>query len=512
MFSGCAPRRVEATPCAFARAAATLRRLFVAGLALPAFALLPLSVCASPPAASVVHITTFKQPPHWDEPWRAGQVSRATGTGFVIPGRRILSNAHVVSWAKEILVRGYQRSRSHIARVRFIAHDADLAVLEVEDPEFFAGIEALHLGGLPEVRSTVTTVGYPAGGDQISYTRGVVSRIESQLYAHVGNRSFLAVQTDAAINPGSSGGPVMQEGQVVGVAFQNRVWLENAGYFIPTPVVRHVLEDIEDGRYDGFPDVGILLSRLESDAYRRYLGLPAELDGQGARIDRVLPLPSAETLLRVDDVLLAVEGHAVGSDGTVLYEGNRVHSSTVFDSVQAGEAVHVEIFRDGTRLELDLPARIYTADRAEGTQYDRLPRYFVYAGLVFLPLSADYLSAISKVEQSAIQHPHLHYALYHHAEENPQERREETVVLARILPHPVNADLKLHEKSIVDRINGMRIESLDDVPRALEGETGPFHVIEFAVGGRFAVIEREKAAAAHPGIASAYGLASDRRL
>ena len=455
----------------------------------------------------MVHITTFKQRPHWDEPWRSGHVGGSTGTGFVIPGQRILTNAHVVSWAKEILVRGYQRSRSHVAHARYIAHDADLAVLEVEDPEFFASIEPLHLGVLPKVRSIVTTVGYPAGGDQISFTRGVVSRIESQPYAHIGNRTFLAVQTDAAINPGSSGGPVMQDDLVVGVAF-----LENTGYFIPTLLVRHVLEDIEDGRYDGFPDAGIMLSRLENAAYRRYLGLPEELEGQGARIDHILNVPSTEALLRVDDVLLAVGGHAVASDGTVLYEGNRVHAGTVFDAVQAGESVRMELFRDGERVKVDLPVHVYTADRAEGTQYDLHPRYFVYAGLVFLPLSADYLAAISEGEQSALQHPHLHHALHYRPYEQPEERRQESVVLHRILPHPVNADLKLHEKSIVDRVNGMRIERLADLPRALDAEAGSFHVIEFLGGGRFAIIDREAAEAAHPEIASTYGLPLDRRL
>ena len=490
-----------------------LLRVLAPLLTVAPLAFLSAPLPAAPPEASVVHITTFKQRPHWDEPWRSGHVSGSTGTGFVIAGNRILTNAHVVSWAKEILVRRHQRPGSHVAHARFLAHDADLAVLEVEDPEFFEGIDPLRLGGLPEVRSTVTTVGYPAGGDQISYTRGVVSRIESQPYAHVGNRSFLAVQTDAAINPGSSGGPVMQGERVVGVAFQNRTRLENTGYFIPTPVVRHVLEDIEDGRYDGFPDAGIMLSRLENDAYRRYLGLPAELDGQGARIDRILPVPSTEALLRVDDVLLEVQGHAVGSDGTVLYEGNRVHAGSVFDTVQAGETVRLGLFRDGGRMEIDLPVHVYTADRAEGTQYDRPPRYLVYAGLVFLPLSADYLAAAAGDRgQSAHLHPHLHYALHYHAYEHPEERRREVVVLARVLPHPVNADLKLHETSIVDRINGVRMEGIEDVPLALEGESGPFHVIEFLGGGRFAAIDREAADAAHPDIASAYGLVSDRRL
>ena len=498
-------------PRALRSALIAFRARLLAG-ALAFGVLVPVALPAAGPEASVVQITTFKQPPHWDEPWRSGHVRGSTGTGFVIAGKRIVTNAHVVSWAKEILVRSYQRPRSYVAQARFIAHDADLAILEVEDAEFFAGIEPLRLGGLPEVRSTVTTIGYPAGGDQISYTRGVVSRIESQPYAHIGNRSFLAVQTDAAINPGSSGGPVMQGDLVVGVAFQNRTRLENTGYFIPTLMVRHVLEDIEDGRYDGFPDVGVYLSRLENDAFRRYLRLPEALDGQGARIDHVLPVPTTEALLRVDDVLLAVEGRPVGSDGTVLYRGNRVHAGTVFDAVQAGESVHLELFREGARIEVDIPVYVYTADRAEGTQYDRLPRYFVYAGLVFLPLSADYLSAIAERGQGAIEHPNLHYALHFHGYERPEERRRESVVLARVLPHPVNADLMLHERSIVDRVNGVRIAGLDDLPGAFAGAAGDYHVIEFLDGGRFAVIDRDEAEDAHSGIASDYGLSSDRRL
>ena len=473
-------------------------------------ALVSVPVAAAAPEASVVHVRAFSQRPLWDEPWRFDHVRETTGTGFVIPGRRILTNAHVVSWAKEILVKPYQRSRPFAARVRFIAHDCDLALLEVDDPDFFDDLPPLRLGELPRVRSTVTTIGYPAGGDQISYTRGVVSRIESQPYSHVGIRSFLAVQTDAAINPGNSGGPVMQGERVVGVAFQGRSRLENTGYFIPTPIVRHFLEDVEDGRYDGFPDAGLVLAKLENAAYRRHLGLPETLDGRGVRVDHFLPASIAGTRMRVDDVLLAVNGHAVGSDGAVLYEGNRVQVGVLFDAAQAGDSLRLEVFREGARIEVELPVRVYTADRAEGTQYDRLPRYFVYAGLLFLTLSADYLATFGE-EQGAAEYPWLRYTLYHHGHEHPELRREENVVLARVLPHAVNADLRHHEQSLVDRVNGVRVERIEDLIRAFEGETGPYHVIEFLDRGRFAVLEREAAEAARSGILRAYGLGADRR-
>src|SRR5439155_22856360 len=117
----------------------------------------------------------------------------------------------------------------------------------------------------------VVTDGYAAGGVQITYTRGVVSRTELQTCAHSGNRSFVTVQTDAAIEPGNSGGPVVQDDQVVGVAFQGIPRLENPGFFIPPPVIQHFLKDIEDGRYGGFPMAGVRGVPLQNPAYRRYL-------------------------------------------------------------------------------------------------------------------------------------------------------------------------------------------------------------------------------------------------
>ena len=171
---------------------------------------------AAEPERSVIQISTFSQQPLWDAPWRFDQVRRSSGTGFVIKGKKIMTNAHVVSWARQLLVRRYQDPRPYVAKVTYAAHDCDLAIIEPEDPAFFEGMEALEIGDLPAVRSTVVTYGYPAGGEQISYTRGVVSRIEMQSYSHIGNRAYLAAQTDAAINPGNSGGPVIQDDKVVG--------------------------------------------------------------------------------------------------------------------------------------------------------------------------------------------------------------------------------------------------------------------------------------------------------
>ncbi len=462
------------------------------------------------PEKSVVHITTFSQRPIWNEPWHFDHVRKATGTGFVIPGNRIMTNAHVVGWAKEILVRRHQDARSYVAKVKFIGHDCDLAILEVDDPLFFEGMKPLTLGDLPKVRSTVVTYGYPAGGDEISYTRGVVSRIEVQQYSHIQNRSFLVVQTDAAINPGNSGGPVIQDGKVVGVAFQGTHELENTGYFIPPPIIRHFLKDIKDGGYHGFPDSGILFSSLQNEAYRKYLKLAGN-PGIGVRIDDVLPIPATKERIRIDDVLLQAGAYPVGSDGSVLYEGNRVNVGAVFDTAQSGDTVDLKIWRDGKEIAVKLPVYVYMKDRAEGSQYDHLPRYYIYGGLVFTPLCADYLETLGN-DMGSGSDPDLLYELSFHGYEDPATRREEPVVLATILPHPVNADLQIRSRALVDAINGMRINSMEDVVRAFETSTNKFSVIEFMKQDRFESLEHAEAVKSNAEIMKSYGIGADRRL
>jgi len=422
-----------------------------------------LSVCqAADPERSVIQIFTFEQQPVWDAPWRFDSVRRMGGSGFVIRGKRIMTNAHVISWGRQIIVRKYQDPKPYVAEVEYVGHDCDLAVLTVQDEHFFEHLEPLELGDLPKVRSAVITYGYPAGGEEISYTRGVVSRIELSTYAHIGNRRLLSVQTDAAINPGNSGGPVIQEDRVVGVAFQGIAGLENAGFFIPTPVIQHFLKDVENKHYDGFPFAGLRVMEFQSPAYRRLLKLPD--DNLGARIDGILPVTDTEKLLKVDDVLLRVGGFVVASDGTILYQGNRLSAALAFQLAQSGECVPVQIWRDGKKSEISLPVHAYTGDRAAGYQYDASPRYFVYGGLVFTPLSLDYLRTLGRnVPESSFGE--AYYELYYQKYEEPGKVRSEPVVLASVLADAVNANLTVRGRAIVDQINGKRIDSLDDVVR-----------------------------------------------
>lgn len=476
---------------------------------LAALALSSLTTLAADPEKAVVQIFTFSQEADWDEPWKFGQLRRSSGTGFVIKGRRIMTNAHVVSWARQLMVKRYQDPRPYLARVVFVGHDCDLALLEVEDSQFYNGVEPLEFGTLPKVRSTVVTYGYPAGGEQISYTRGVVSRIELQTYAHIGNRSLLGVQTDAAINPGNSGGPVIQDDKVIGVAFQGMPGLENAGFFIPPPVIQHFLDDIQDGKYDGFPSAGIRTAPLQNAAYRRKLKLPD--DDRGVRVDSIVPGTPAEKVLRPDDVVLQVGKYPVGSDGSIVYEGNRMALAMAVQEVQHGQSLPLKVWRDGKEQTVAVPVEVSATDKVLGNQYDLPPRYFVYAGLVFTPLSLDYLKTFGR-GWSDTAGAELTYELFYRRHESPKTLRLEPIVLSTVLADGINANFRVRGRALVDKINGIRIERLEDVIRAFESPSNGQHVVEFLPKNTFECLERAEADKAHPNILKTYGIQRDRRL
>ena len=166
----------------------------------------------------VVKIFAVSSPPNYFLPWQNFSQRNASASGFVIEGKRIITNAHAVSYPTFITVRKPGDQTRYPARVVSVNHECDLAILTVDAPGFFDGIPPMELAELPPLQSSVSVIGYPVGGDNVSITSGVLSRIEPRRYSHSG-KQLLAAQVDAAINPGNSGGPAMHGGKVVGIAF-----------------------------------------------------------------------------------------------------------------------------------------------------------------------------------------------------------------------------------------------------------------------------------------------------
>lgn len=463
----------------------------------------PYTVTAAEDIATVrrgiVRIFAVSQSPDYSAPWESGSSESAWGSGFIISKHRILTNAHVVSNARFISLEKEGDSRRYEANVKFIAHDCDLALLEVVDPSFFKDTKALTTGDVPLLDSTVTVLGYPIGGDRLSITRGIVSRIDYNVYSHSGVDSHLVVQIDAAINPGNSGGPVIQNGKVVGMAFQGYSGMvaQNVGYMIPTPVLHRFLTDVSDGRYDHYVDLGIQFFPLINPTHRRALGLGAE--DRGVMVTEVMQAGAGYGKLEVEDVLLAIDDHPIFSDGRVAMNNDRLLLNEIVERKFLGDRVTLDILRNSRKMKVVLNLNTPWPYLMHARQYDTQPRFLIYGGLVFQPLSSSFFDAL---ENRSLN---LRYYYTQFLEKELYLPHPEVIVISRVLPDAINAYQNQFENTIVEQVNDVKIKTLADLAKAFETPE-EFHVIRVVGDPQPLVLEAKAAAAAKERIQRRYGL------
>ncbi len=448
---------------------------------------------------SVLRIEVATQTADYQAPWNAGRFSGGIGTGFIIGKNRILTNAHVVSNSRRILITVYGSPKKYPAKVEYIAHDSDLALLSIADFTDMEKFPVFEIGDVPELESQVRVIGYPIGGDRLSVTRGVVSRIDFQPYSHTRADSHLVVQIDAAINPGNSGGPVVQDGKVVGVAFQGLRQADNTGYIIPTPVVNRFLKDIEDGTYDHYADLGITEFPLHNPAMRKALKLLD--DGVGVLITNVIPTSSSDGTLKAGDILMALDGKPVDSAGMITIDGEDVNLNEVVERKFAGDKLGIRFLRDGSWNDVEITLKPLSWSRMYAIQYEQTPRYIVFAGMVFQPLDTN-LFATSKFTDITIRRLFTDYV-----PKGLFEKHKDIVVLTRVESDPITAHLGDYTGSVVEKINGTEVRDLAHAHELLNSKEAPeFFTIELFGGERPIVIPAASVAPANERVMRNYDI------
>ena len=451
-------------------------------------------------ASSVVQLTVYADPPDLDVPWQTRGTELFYGSGVIIEGRRILTNAHVVESAVGIEVKRADGSERFVGKVVFISHDADLALVEVEDPRFFTDAPAVPIGEMPTLQQDVVVYGFPIGGLTLSITSGIVSRVELETYAQSG-RALLAVQIDAAINEGNSGGPVVSDGAVVGIAMQGVEDADNVGYMIPSPVIQHFLKDVSDGRHDGFPRLGLDVQDMESEAQRRAAAMPPS--ATGALISRVDYGGPSHGTLKPRDVLLAIDGRRIANDLTIDWPGaGRVGYELACQSKQIGDTISVTILRDGKKLEKSITFAPHTR-LVPGRRTSDRPRYVQFAGLVFQPLSEDLIE-----ETEDLYPDSLSYAL---VDNWITKERREVLILSQVLPHAVNRGYQDWGGETVRLVNGVVPRDLNHLASIIDRAQGRW--LRVVTGdGWVLTLDREAARRANGRILADYGISEDRYL
>lgn len=305
----------------------------------------------------------FPAPPGGQAPGRP-QERQSLGSGFIISDDGyILTNAHVVDGADEILVRLNDR-RELAAELVGSDERTDVALLKVDAD----ALPTLKLGDSDVLRvgEWVAAIGSPFGFDH-SVTAGIVSAIDRTLPR---DAYVPFIQTDVAINPGNSGGPLFNlDGEVVGI--NSQIFTRSGGFMglsfaIPINVAMDVADQLRDDGQVRRGWLGVMIQPVSRDLAESFGmespsgALIADLDPEG---------PAAEGGLQAGDVILEVDG-------------SRVHDSSTLPRLigrtAPGSEVALELMRDGERRQLqvtvgDWPdAEQATASRPEESRQARL--------------------------------------------------------------------------------------------------------------------------------------------
>ncbi|KAI9083867.1 hypothetical protein K1719_034125 [Acacia pycnantha] len=411
---------------------------------------------------SVVKIFTVSCSPNYLLPWQNKSQRETMGSGFVIPGKKILTNAHVVADYSFVLVRKHGSSTKYRAEVKFVGHECDLAMLIIENKEFWDGMNPLELGDVPFLQEAVAVVGYPQGGDNISVTKGVVSRVEPTQYAH-GASQLLAIQIDAAINPGNSGGPAIMGNKVVGVAFQNLSGSENIGYIIPEPVIKHFISGVEEnGKYSGFCSLGLSCQPTENVQLRNHFHIRPDMTG--VLVSKINPLSDAYKILKKDDVILAFDGVPIANDGTVPFRNReRITFDHLVSMKQPNEKAVVKVLRNGEEHEFSIILRPLQP-LVPIHQFDKLPSYYIFAGLVFVPLTQPFLHEFGEDWYNTSPRRLCERAL----RELPKKANQQLVILSQVLMDDINAGYERLAELQVLKVNGTEVENLKHLCQLVE--------------------------------------------
>lgn len=449
---------------------------------------------------AIVKIYTTAKIPNYQAPWSSTMRS-STGSGAIIEGGYILTNAHVVANQAFMEVQRYGQRKRYIAKVYAVSHQADLALLKVDEKAFFEGVTPLTFGELPNVEQKIVVYGYPMGGSTLSATIGVVSRVEHHTYAHSGE-TFLAVQVDAAVNPGNSGGPALSNGKIVGVVMQMISKSQNIGYLVPVNLVKHFIEDMEDNKYDGFADLGLGTQKLENPAIRRYYGLDDNVSGK--LINKVVHNSTLAGILKVGDILTAVDGHNIENDGTVEF---RKHEYTYFhhfvDLYQMGDTVELEVIRDRIPMKVDALLKHTSDDMflVKTTRYDTMPSYFIYGGYIFSPLTRNLIVSTkrNRLKLSAL------------ASQWQESDKDEVVVLLKVLASDISRGDNDFGMWPIDTVNGETFKDFEEFYQKMEAVTARYIVLEDKHGVQV-IIDKKEAQAKQEEILKKYNIEFDKSI
>ena len=450
---------------------------------------------------AVVTIQSSRLHFNFYQPWY-NAVRRIAKNGVAVEGKQILTTADWLQNSTLVRVQRGGRGKWWNARLEWIDYHANLAVVRVDDDAFWNGV----------VEVPVSTSVVAEGDVQIH--RRAKGRLEHwsstirRVAVRSAQRSFVRYMMFEATSDIDSSGwseVVTRGGEVVGLTSA-----QSKGdrlLIIPAPLIRNVMAAKATDPDSGLGYLDFSYQDTRNPANTEFLGLPGP--PRGIIVTQVPSTSAFAGRLRHRDIILSIDGFPIDVEGE--YE-DPDYGFLAFDNLAtrnrlAGDPLTFKVWRDGAEhsFSVPLPLARYENELVPEQVYDRPPQYLVSGGLVFQPLTTDYLRSWGKEWWKSAP-----FRLRYYLHQPPSLERAHMVILSRVLPDPINLGYQNLVYLAVDRINGQAIVDLPSVRQALQSPQGEFHVIEFMPNSRIQklVLDAGELESANERILAKFGLPS----
>jgi len=372
-------------------------------------------------------------------PQRKPQEYRQEGTGsgvLIDPAGYILTNNHVVQGADELTV---TLSDGKTLKGAVVGTDprTDLAVIRIKGSEPFAFVP---LGDSSAIRigDWVLAIGSPFGLEQ-TVTAGIISAIRQSL--NIEGRTFSnLIQTDAAINRGNSGGPLVNiRGELVGIntaIYAPTGVFSGIGFAIPVNDAKMILKELIEKGHVERSWMGVDIAKVDEIIARQF-GLKS---AEGALINNVMPeSPAAKAGLKRGDVIVEVNGKKIKNVNEVQDVVSRTKPKTV---------ITVKIIRDGESQVVKLTTELMPSQEGEPTKKESSKKST--SSVNFKWLGAEFLTLNDQTRH--------HYGI--------QDSGLKGVVISGLPANSAAAEAGLEEGDVIRSINRIKVEDVEDLKEA----------------------------------------------
>lgn len=432
-------------------------RLFT--LLLVLFALAP-GARADVVADQVVRVHVSKKEVDKSAPWQFEEVQQQSYLGVVLDGGRILTTAFAVADAAFIEVQRFGTSRRVEAEVVFADYEVNLAL--IKPIEALPQTKPVELGDDLAIDDAVDI--YRAR-DAYQLAKMPATLTEIGVFAAVTSSYSLASYLLKVQQTGLGWAePVFRGGRLVALTTGQD---QNFVHAVPMTLIRHFIQDKHGKDYRGFPSIGVQLSSLTSPDMRRLIG--ADRYDYGVRIGEVQFGSSFSDLLKVDDVILEVDGIKISEHGFYTHpKWGKIHLKYLLNQRYGGDALRLKVLRQGKVVDVQGRLERYDSNSSPvvAYRYGEPEPHVIFGGLIFQELSQDYLKQWGR-EWRDLAPFELLYTL--DFLNDPTEGKGDRVVfLTRVLADDFNRGYTDLRHQVVDQVNGVKITSVAKLREAFD--------------------------------------------